>query len=340
MTYDLQAEGINGVVSQTTVTANAGFTVPVWTVDATAAPAPSAILGSCNGGNGVYGRSASVNDCGVWGQNTNHGFGVSGSTDAGSGARGPIAGVWGSNAGAGPGVRGTNSSGSGDGVFGEGRNGVHGQSDSPTDSGVWGDNKGADPGVRGTNLGTLAANGDGVLGEGINGVHGRSRSATDSGVWGENIEGGFGVSGSTNGGTGTKGTVAGVWGSNSGLEGAGVRGTSTAGYIGVLGEGGTGVWGQGELGVRGTSAGRPGFAPTAGVWGESTGGGFGVWGTSSGGGYGGVFGGDLAPLRLIPAHTAGHPKTGEHLAGEFYVDSTGVLFYCLSPGNWKTVHLV
>jgi hypothetical protein len=280
------------------------------------------------------------------------------------------------NSGSGPGL---NCTSGGEGIFAKGAtNGVHGQTGTFNDKflndiGVWGENTGnvggkvpgvgvggtAIPagqdfwekpsysvGVWGTTLTLvrrLADSGDGVLGDGQNGVHGRSRSPTDSGVWGENAGSGFGVSGSTNEGTGPKGTLAGVWGSNSGIEGAGVRGTSTAGYIGVLGEGGTGVLGQGIQGVRGTSAARPGFVPSAGVWGESTGGGIGVWGTSSGGGYGGVFGGDHAPLRLMPASTPGHPTSGRHEMGEFYVDSNGVLFYCLSagtPGNWKTVHLV
>jgi hypothetical protein len=183
---------------------------------------------------------------------------------------------------------------------------------------------------------------DGVFGEGTNGVHGRSSSQNDSGVWGENKGGGFGVSGSTNGGTGTRGTIAGVWGSNAGA-GAGVRGDNTND---------TGVLGEGFIGVKGTSAGKPGIVPSSGVFGENTGGGIGVWGISSGtdsvgvaggGGYGGEFSGVQAPLRLVPANTAGHPTSGRHQTGEFYVDSTGVLFYCLStgiPGTWKRVQLV
>ena len=81
MSYDLQAEGINGVVSQTTVTANAEFTGPVWDVDATKG-ALAAVLARCNGGdgvlgegvNGVHGRSNSPNDSGVYGEN--HGSGT------------------------------------------------------------------------------------------------------------------------------------------------------------------------------------------------------------------------------------------------------------------------
>jgi hypothetical protein len=83
-------------------------------------------------------------------------------------------------------------------------NGVHGQSDSATDSGVWGENTGAGFGVAGSSV-----TGEGVLGDGRNGVHGRSSSATDSGVWGENNgppllggPSGVGVAGSSVGGYG------------------------------------------------------------------------------------------------------------------------------------------
>jgi len=79
-------------------------------------------------------------------------------------------------------------------------NGVHGQSDSATDSGVWGENTGDGFGVSGSSV-----TGEGVLGDGRNGVHGRSGSPTDSGVWGENTNvggivgdpGGVGVAGSS-----------------------------------------------------------------------------------------------------------------------------------------------
>src|SRR5271163_4877672 len=79
-------------------------------------------------------------------------------------------------------------------------NGVHGQSDSATDSGVWGENTGDGFGVSGSSV-----TGEGVLGDGRNGVHGRSGSATDSGVWGENTGDGSGVSGSSVTGEGVLG---------------------------------------------------------------------------------------------------------------------------------------
>ncbi|HKA04565.1 MAG TPA: hypothetical protein VKD67_09555 [Acidimicrobiales bacterium] len=54
-------------------------------------------------------------------------------------------------------------------------------------------------------------------------------------------------------------------------------------------------------------------------------------------GLGGSFAGTRAPLLLVPAATAGAPKTGPHGTGELYVDSNGNLYYCRSggaPGAW------
>ena len=55
----------------------------------------------------------------------------------------------------------------GDGVHGQGANGVHGNALIPAGSGVWGENK----------------SGDGVLGDGINGVHGKSSGRGYGGVF-------------------------------------------------------------------------------------------------------------------------------------------------------------
>jgi hypothetical protein len=226
MSYDLQAEGTNGVHSQTTVTALTGFTSPVLDIEATTAPA--AISARCNSSNGIIGQSGSSKDSGVWGENTSTGYGVSGSTNSPA----PQAGVWGHNFGSGYGVRGDSGSfgvgvwGStvqpgtladdGEGVFGEGRNGVHGRSRSATDSGVWGENTSTGYGVSGStnspapqagvwghNFGSGygvrgdSGTGEGVFGQGKNGVHGQSGSPTDSGVWGENTGSGAGVGGSS-----------------------------------------------------------------------------------------------------------------------------------------------
>jgi hypothetical protein len=81
-----------------------------------------------------------------------------------------------------------------DGVFGLGKNGVHGQSPSPTDSGVWGENTGAGYGVAGSTNSPNAAGvwgdnqgaGPGVRGTSVGGegVHGESKSHTWAGVTG------------------------------------------------------------------------------------------------------------------------------------------------------------
>jgi hypothetical protein len=119
-------------------------------------PAADGVFG--DGRNGVHGRSNSPTDSGVYGENTGSGTGVAGLTNGKSGPKGTVAGVWGVNQGAGAGVRGTSG---GDGVLGEGVNGVHGRSNSPTDSGVYGENTGTGYGVAGA-----SANGVGVLGQG------------------------------------------------------------------------------------------------------------------------------------------------------------------------------
>lgn len=154
MTYDLQAEGINGVTASTSVTANSGFdTGPVWVVDGT------------QGGTGaIFGTSFSV---GVSGQTSGGGgsgvFGVSTLSGNGSGVLGE-AGFGGPNVSVGIGV------------FGRAGVGVYG-TDSPRgspselpfpvvgDGGVVGDGKSI--GVRGR-----SGPGTGVFGTGVIGVKG------------------------------------------------------------------------------------------------------------------------------------------------------------------------
>jgi hypothetical protein len=70
-----------------------------------------------------------------------------------------------------------------------------------------------------------------------------------------------------------------------------------------------------------------------GVVGESTNGN-GVVGKSTVG-YGGDFAGGLAPLKLEPSDTPGSPTSGTHSMGEFYVDSQGVLYFCVANGTPK-----
>jgi hypothetical protein len=57
---------------------------------------------------------------------------------------------------------------------------------------------------------------------------------------------------------------------------------------------------------------------------------------------GGEFAGKEAPIRMIKASTPGAPTSGVHHAGELYVDSAGLLFYCTAdgtPGTWHKVRL-
>jgi hypothetical protein len=271
------------------------------------------ILGSCNQGNGVHGKSGSPTDSGVWGENSGHGFGVAGSS-AGVGVVGcipggvslgpgiPSVGVWGTT------VAPDTFAESTDGILGEGKNGVHGRSRSPTDSGVWGENTSSGFGVAGSSV-----SGEGVLGQGgTNGVHGQSGSPTDSGVWGENTGAVFGGVPRSSG-LGGKPSVVGVWGTT-------VQPGSTA-------DSADGILGEGKNGVHGRSR-----SPTdSGVWGENTRGGVGVAGSSATG-YGGQFTGGFAQLYLTPSATTGIPTSGNHKRGEFFVDSKGSLFFCKGDG--------
>ncbi len=137
------------------------------------------ILGTSGGSDGVRGQSSSKAHAGVSAINDSGGFGlwargtpaVMGTSGAGVVAHGAV--IDGT-----PAVVGTSAGGKGvhgeslevlvdpdsetfvredDGVFGLGKNGVHGQSPSLTDSGVWGENTGGGYGVSGsTNSGNAA----------------------------------------------------------------------------------------------------------------------------------------------------------------------------------------
>ena len=103
--------------------------------------------------------------------------------------------------------------------------------------------------------------------------------------------------------------------------------TVPPGPVGVYGQGGSNA-----DGVQGQSS----STTDSGVSGANGGVGAGVSGTSQAG-YGGEFKGGLAQLHLTPSATTGHPVSGNHKAGEFYVDANGALFFCRSagvPGTW------
>jgi len=95
----------------------------------------------------------------------------------------------------------------------------------------------------------------------------------------------------------------------------------------------------GVFGLSDTGKGVLGAATSGeGVFGTS-GGGAGVYGESTSG-VGGVFKGNRAPLRLIPATTAGAPTTNSHDVGELYVDKDGKLYICTASGMPGTWHLL
>jgi hypothetical protein len=194
--------------------------------------------GYFDGAVGVYGNSVFNGGAGVHGENTQgdgvsgysaSGIGVHGVSNTGSGETpvlnnltGMVAGVTGFNYGSGVGVSG--SSASGDAIFGQGgKNGVHGESASQSDSGVWGHNSAAQGASVGYGVSGTSDNNDGVFGQGgKNGVHGESNSSNDSGVWGHNSAGkgakkGYGVSGTSDnniGVYGSGGTFAGYFDGN------------------------------------------------------------------------------------------------------------------------------
>jgi hypothetical protein len=175
----------------------------------------------------------------------------------GASMNGPGAAIQGYNTAGGSAFTGTSVSGEGlyaqsgqmDGTNpGNTRSGVHGVTNSPTDSGVWGEaigggagvtgsTSGTNGGVQGLNLGGgpglygTSASGEGLYGQSgtvasafagtsLTGVHGVTNSDRDSAVWGEAVGGGAGVTGSTSGSNG------GVQGVNAGA-GPGVLAQNT-----------------------------------------------------------------------------------------------------------------
>jgi hypothetical protein len=185
-------------------------------------------------------------------------------------------------------------------------------------------------------------------------ILGNGTAAVSNGVYGNTAhpDGGDGVVGTNN----SKGGGTGVHGiSNSGLAAIGVLGENSGGIavegkggtIGVLGSGatgvqgngsasGTGVVGSGKTGVHGTSStgtgvhgnGKPGLSGN-GLGSNSVG----VAGSATApGGRGGVFGGDVAQVRLNPGSRSSHPSSGKR--GDLYADSKGRLWFCKGGTSW------
>jgi hypothetical protein len=248
VTYDLHAEGTNGVTGQTIVTAIDGFPIEggisVWNVDATGASSIDALWATSTGAVGVRGRS----------------------TFNGVGVRGEVSG------GTGDGVQGQGS-GSFSGVAGFGGDGV-----ADAGTGVFGlGGKIGNPFVRGGAAGVrgIGGGGDPTAPPDAVGVYGQAGKGNADGVQGHGSGYYSGVAG-----FGGPGQGAGLFGRGGGTHGVGVRGVgaddSEGGsfadgvtgqgsgyYSGVSGFGGKadggGLYGQGGLSVpEGSGPGGPG----------------------------------------------------------------------------------
>ena len=155
-------------------------------------------------GNGVEGVTSGVGAAALSGDNQGGGYGAVGSTTSAA-----QSGVWGNNYGSGAGVKATSSSG--DGVFGQGRNGVHGV------------------GIGGTGGFFTSTGSDGVFGQGAaTGVHGFCQGANGAGVLGV-ASSGAGVKGSTSFAA-TIGVIAENTGGGTGLK---VTGRATFNRSGI-----------------------------------------------------------------------------------------------------------
>jgi hypothetical protein len=174
---------------------------------------------------GVQGRHKGSTNFGQLGTSS---YGVFGSSNSGNGVKGESPNGFG--------VRGDSTSGYGvvgfsansDAVVGFGKNGVHGQSNSASDSGVWGENLGGGYGVAGS-----TGSGIGISGTSANniGVSGRNTSTNNQGQLGTSSYGVYGSHGSGNAGW-LGGSSFGAYGLSS--SGFGVYGYSVTGY-GVYG---------------------------------------------------------------------------------------------------------
>jgi hypothetical protein len=165
----------------------------------------------------------------------------------------------------------------------------------------------------------------------------------------------FGKSNTGNGVTGESNTRDGLVGRS--ISGNGLFAKSTSGN-GVSGQSisNTGVFGSSKtgFGVKGFSESETGVVAQStnfnALAAAALNGGTGVLATSSTGkavygrsaeGYGAEFDGGKAPLRLDPSNTQiGAPTSGDHQAGELFVDKNGTLFYCAisgTPGEWQAL---
>jgi hypothetical protein len=329
------------------------------------APIGAYLRGTEAGCKGLIGREDLLD-------NQPKGYGVGGSSDAGHGVIGvssplqaltPVSdpsGILGIHTGDGNGVKGTSVKGTG--VVGITNTGLSDDADPVPGVGVYGHNTGEGIAIRGESDG-----GDGILGSGVTiGVQGVASSAPKGGRgagvvgigtaespdargvhgWSEQGRGVVGESVVAVGVSGNSGRHDGIQGSTSAKGRSGVWGSNIGGGFGVTGSsvGGPGVDGRcsgDNVGVAGHST----STRHSGVWGENTGGGGGVSGSSASG-YGGIFQGGRAPICLTPSSTQGPPQTRFHDMGELFVDSDGVLYFCIGQDPhspfpiWKKVQLI
>jgi hypothetical protein len=167
-------------------------------------------------------------------------------------------------------------------------------------------------------------NGNGVIGEAEGNGWGVAGISTNGlGVYGESNSG-TGVEGESNSGTA-------VYGKSD--SGDGVQGISNGSGNGVFARSSSGVGVQGvspsSVGVQGVSV------SSMGLYGISSTGSAVVGSSVSG--VGGLFAGGTAPVQLFPSEVPGAPTSGAHQLGQIWLDSSGILWVCITqgtPGNW------
>lgn len=198
--------------------------------------------------------------------------------------------------------------------------------------------------------GTGGASGWGVFGDAGSGGIGVTGRATGvgQGVRGESASGwgvlgvgssnpsdAFGVVGYSGGNAGTYGVLGHGGGISTANSGVGVRGEG--GYTAGTGVEGAG-FATGAIGVHGTGGPTSGI----GVKGTGTGAGAGVHASNTATGYALYVETDTTTPAKAPIHIDPQDAqpTGAHVVGDMYVDSRGVLMFCLiagTPGTWRAV---
>ncbi|HEX3931200.1 MAG TPA: hypothetical protein VHW64_10860 [Nocardioides sp.] len=215
----------------------------------------------------------------------------------------------------------------GDGVYGNGTVGVHG----------WG----------GIGIGMKAEATEGIALVATSDGQGITSTSQGTAVYGYSHQS-HGVEGITDG-VSSGGQVAGVFGACD--DGLGVLGRSLTGTaIKAYSESGTGLEAVSDsstaleatatsgVAVHATSTSGPAVHAES-AEGPALQADGGITATSAAG-LGASLEGGVAPLRLVPHATTGHPTSGHHQRGELVVDSSGALWLCTkpgSPGKWRAV---